>query len=267
MDLIRRNPLLAVLAVAAVLLAVAIALELALGDPAAPPASGRRAAAPEAKLLPPLAAVAPEQAYPETAGRPLFTPTRRPAPEAVVVQQPTFQKGQFVLLGVTIAGDTRIAMLREKSTGRLFRVERGRDVNGIKVQGVEPDGVVLAMGAEQEHVPLLVQRPGAPGAPAAAGHPPTASIVPTAPAGGPFAAAAPAGAHPPAAPGAANAPFPRQSNVPGMPPVAATTAGVVAPPPAANAAAQPNAPPAAEPALSPEELLARRRARRAQQTQ
>ena len=45
-------------------------------------AATKTAAASEVKLLPPIAPVVPDQAYPETAARPIFTPTRRPAPAA-----------------------------------------------------------------------------------------------------------------------------------------------------------------------------------------
>lgn len=272
MTLLRRSPLTAALLVGVGVLGGIFAIELAMGGPRQVPLGGRKAVPAEAKLLPPLAVTAPEQAFPETAGRPLFTPTRRPAPEVVATAQPTMQRGQFVLLGVTIAGDTRIAMLREKSTGRLHRIERGRDINGMKVSAIEPDSVVLALGAEQEQLPLTVQRPGAtpgaPGQPAAPGAAPPAAAAQ----GGPFAAAAPPGSVPGAPPVAAT-----PGNVPGSgsvfpsstprvgAPVTATTAGAVAPQPGAPAAGA--AAPAAEQALSPEEILARRRARRAQQNQ
>lgn len=272
-EFLRRNPILAALAAVAVLLAVALALEFVVSRPGGPAGPARRVAAADAKLLPPLVPVAPEQVYPETSARPLFTPTRRLAPEAVATQQPTFQRGQFVLLGVTIAGDTRIAMLREKSSGRLHRIARGGEVNGIKVAAVEPESVTLAMGAEQESLPLTVQRPGAPGQPAQPGQPviPPASATLQGPFG-PATAAAPV-AHAPAAPTGAppgfgpgpspgGFPVPTNSAMPAQGPI--PSQGAVPTPPLTSAAPQgadPNA------GLSPEEILARRRARRAQQTQ
>ena len=106
MDWLRRNPLLGVLALVCLLLAAAIGVEAELGAnlrDAMRPASGKPALPVEAKLLPPLLATAAEQAYPETVARPLFIPTRRPAPVVVAVPQSTFQKGQFVLAGVIVA--------------------------------------------------------------------------------------------------------------------------------------------------------------------
>ncbi len=245
MPFVQRHPMLAALAVVAALLAVIIALELALGSTTARIPEASRAGPPESKLLPPIVTMAPEQAYPETAARPLFTPTRRPAPEAPT-QQSAMVKGQFILQGVTIHGDTRIALLREKASGRTHRIERGRDVNGLTLASVEPDRVVLAQGPDREELVLTVQK-------------------------GP-----PAPPQPVPAPGAAGtivAPPPQAAPLPNpfAPPVghAITGAGPFAPPGYNPAPQAPSAP--VQPAqgaqsstapLTPEELLARRRARR-----
>jgi hypothetical protein len=221
-------------------------------DPNAP----RKAVPAEAKLLPPLAANTPEQAYPETATRPLFTPTRRPAPEAAAAAQNTFQPGQFVLQGVTIAGDTRIALLREKSTGRTHRIERGHEVNGIKVAEVQPEQVTLAQGGQTETLTLSVQKPAGATSPVQAG---------------PFAPPTPAQAPPPVATGVG--PPPTQAATPMA--IPGVTPGIPSPsstgfPPIPGAGAnplQPPAPQAGSTPMSPEELLARRRARRNQQNQ
>ena len=86
---------------AATALAVVIGVEHYLGSEE--PSGGPRlpAKVADARMLPPFALAAAEQAAPETAARPLFTPTRRPAPPAATVQ-PTMRKGQFVLTGVTV---------------------------------------------------------------------------------------------------------------------------------------------------------------------
>jgi type II secretory pathway component PulC len=254
MTWLQRNPLAAALSVLAIALATVIAFEAEYGSSLASvlaPGASRRAVPADAKLLPPLLATAPEQAYPETAARPLFIPTRRPAPEALAAPQSTFQKGQFVLQGVIAVGENRIAMLREKSNGRIHRVERGRELNGIKVLEIEREAVTLAQGGEQETLSMNVQKgPGAPQA--AAGQGPFAATA--APANA--APAAPAQVNPAAAPArAANAPIATPQNTP-HPSFAQN------PNPAARAV-----PEAAAAPMSPEELLARRRARRTQQNQ
>jgi general secretion pathway protein N len=267
---IQRHPLAFALSVLAALLAALIAIELAMGGSAAailgaPP---KRATAADAKLLPPLVAAAPEQAYPEMVTRPLFTPTRRPAPEAP--PQAAVVRGQFILLGTTVAGQTRIALLREKSSGRIHRVESGASVNGIRISQINPESVTLAHGSEDEVLSLQVQRPaGAPGSPGAA-------TAPGGLGGGPFAASSAGGSAPPGSPPSGN---PLPVGVPAQPAGAAPP-----PPPGAQSLAAPGGsfmppsvsvanpssaavPQSASSPMSPEELLARRRARRAQQTE
>ncbi|MEO7741779.1 MAG: hypothetical protein ABIR98_02435 [Usitatibacter sp.] len=265
----QRNPAVAVLAALAALLVVALALEVTLGGRETADAPPRRTVPAEAKLLPPLAPVVPEQAYAETAARPLFVPTRRPAPEVATAAAPAFQRGQFTLQGVIVIGGDRTAMLREKANGRIHRVEAGKEVNGVKVLKIDPATVTIGMGDEREDLSLSVQRQaiGAPGAPG--------SVPPQALAGqGPFAPSR--SAFP--APGAP----PQGVGQPGIPPrlpqgAQSLSAGSVPfPPGPQNIPANPVASPGAAPPpgaatdtmpMTPEELLARRRARRAQQNQ
>ncbi len=260
MDWLRRNPLLGVLAAICLLLAAVIGVEAGFGASlrdALKPASTKPALAADAKLLPPVVVAAAEQAYPETTARPLFTPTRRPAPPVAVAPQATFQKGQFVLAGVITVGDNRVAMLREKANNRIHRVEVGKEVNGIKVADIQREQVTLAQGAEQEVLTLSVLRPQQPGT----------SLGPAA-VQGPFGGiGANPGAPPAGAPPAQNpaGPFPMPGTVPGaLPPNPSlpNMSGIAGANPAARATPEAQTAP-----LSPEELLARRRARRTQQNQ
>jgi hypothetical protein len=250
-ELLRRNPLLAALAAACVGLAAIVAVELMTLGATPSTVAAKKGAPPEAKLLPPLAAASPEGAYPEIGARPLWIPTRRPAPPVVAASQQAFVKGQYVLQGVIMAGNTRIAMLKEKASGRIHRVELGRDVNGLHVAEVEPERVTLTQGGEREVIDLRVQRlPGTPGAaqPAAGGEPPQASGAV------PARSAAEAAA-------ARSGPF-------GPAPVQATPVPGAVPAPAAPANTVPGATPQQSAApMTPEELLARRRARRNQPTE
>ena len=248
---IARRPLVAALAGVALLLAVVVALELGTAPSGtAGAAPGKSPAPPDAKLLPPTLAQAPEQAYPEMAARPLFTPTRRPAPAEPGQGKQTFARGQFVLQGVIVVGDQRTALLKEKSTGKVHRVDRGKDVNGIVVERVDPTEVVLASGDEREKIALVVQKPETAargGTPAAADHPE-----------GPFGAQAPAVPQP-AAPPPASAPV--AQNPLARPATSAFNPGAANPNPV-----QATPSPTTQP-MTPEELLARRRARRNPPTQ
>jgi hypothetical protein len=262
---LQRHPLASFLAALAVALVAVIGVQTGFGSSLRLSAAGapaKRASPFEAKLLPAPVVASAEQAYPETAARPLFTPTRRPAPEAVAPS--TFNRGQFVLQGIIVAGNTRTALLREKSSGRINRVEQGRDIGGLKVAEIDREAVTLTQGPESEVLSLQVLKPApapgaAPGGVAAAtvgpfGPLPHAAVVNPPGVGMPPGAAT--GGLPPGAPVAASLP----GAAPGVPnPLAPGTSASNAP------AAQ--LPQATTSPMSPEELLARRRARRGQQSQ
>ena len=254
-EFLRRNPMVAVLAAICVGLAIIVAVELATLSTTPPAGAAKKAAPAEAKLLPPLAAASPDGAYPETTARPLWIPTRRPAPPAVAPTQQAFVRDQFVLQGVIMAGGTRIALLKEKASGRIHRVELGRDINGLHVAEVEPERVTLTQGGEREVIDLRVQRvPGGAGAPAQAG---AANVPPTA------AVAVPPRSAAEAATSARSGPFasPAAAPAPGGAPVPAVPSAAPANP-VPGAVPQQSAAP-----MTPEELLARRRARRNQPTE
>jgi general secretion pathway protein N len=271
MELVRRYPLISALCVLAAILVVVLGVEFASGTSLSERVAARGAppAAPvSAKLLPAVAAVNPDQEYAETGNRPLFTPTRRPAPSAVATPAvAAMTKGQFTLTGVTIAGPLKIALLREKSSGRVIRVEEGKDVNGITVAQVDPEQVKLTQGGDHEVVQLLVTK-GAPGPPPANPTASAASAGPFGPVAGP--PPSPAGVNP----NARAAPPPAAASAPAQPPNPNVNPnslfGPRANPLAPGQVGDPTTatPPTSQAApLTPEELLARRRARRAQQSQ
>lgn len=150
---------------AAAVLALTIGVEHYLGseEPAARPRAPAKVA--DARMLPPFAITAVDQVAPETAARPLFTPTRRPAPPAATVQ-PTMKKGQFVLTGVTVSAEASFAFLREVASGKTKSVRKGAEVNGLHVDLVEPRRVVLRQGQETEDLLLAIQTPAKSSAPA-----------------------------------------------------------------------------------------------------
>ena len=187
---------------------------------------------------------------------------RRPAPAAPVAGN-TMAKGLFTLQGVIGVGGMQIALLREKANGRVHRVEKGKEVNGMTLSAVEGDKVTLSQGTDSEVIALAVQK-----GPTVAAATPAAAPAPAAGAAGPFAPAPTAA--PPAPPG--------QPAQPVVPPPAARPPTAPPTPPGANPATRsgfgpfaPGTPPPTTSgteqsgaAMTPEELLARRRARRAQ---
>ena len=76
----------------------------------------------------------------QTVERPVFVPTRRPAPPAVSTAQeaakPRMQKGQFVLTGTAVVEQKSIAFLRESTGGKSRSVRVGETINGLLVAEV-----------------------------------------------------------------------------------------------------------------------------------
>jgi hypothetical protein len=249
--LLQRQPSIALAAGAAALLVLVIGIETGFGtrlSPAIPAGASKKAPPHDARILPQVAAIDAQKAYPEMVARPLFTPTRRPAPPAQAQPQAMFKRDQYLLQGVIIAGNTRIAMLREKATGKVYRVEKGRELNGVTLAEVNPESVTLALGKDQEVLPLQVLKQPSFGAP---------------PSPGPFGAAT-------AGPGAGPAPPGQASQNPAAVPQRGTLPPNVPKGPDFGPPVNPNSgavPQATSAPLTPEELLARRRARRVQQNQ
>jgi type II secretory pathway component PulC len=66
-------------------------------------------------------------------------------------------KGQFILLGVILSEDKKIAMLREIATGKVFRLEQGKEINGMQLEKLEPEKITLKQGDEREELTLKIQ--------------------------------------------------------------------------------------------------------------
>jgi hypothetical protein len=141
-------------------------------------ASANKRASLDTKVLPQfaLAPLSPSgSGYRETVERPLFIPTRRPAPAGNTAQM-AMKKGQFRLAGTTISAQVSVAYLFETSTNKTLRVNKGADVNGITVENVSANRVVLKQGDETEELflrtsnspkppppPPVASAPGQPG--------------------------------------------------------------------------------------------------------
>jgi len=104
----------------------------------------------------------------EIAMRPLFVHTRRPAPPppppVAVVTKPQMQKGQFVLTGTTIVAEGRYAHLKEKAANKSHVVPEGKEINGILVQEVNANQVVLTQHEDTEIVMLVTGKSQVPSA-------------------------------------------------------------------------------------------------------
>ncbi|MCL2297770.1 MAG: hypothetical protein FWC38_06305 [Proteobacteria bacterium] len=94
----------------------------------------------------------------ETVERPLFVPTRRPAPppDAVEKEPSKVERGLFVLSGTAIQGQTRIAFLRNARDNKPKTVRVGDVVEGMSVSVITADKVILTAGGQEEELLLKV---------------------------------------------------------------------------------------------------------------
>ncbi len=115
--------------------------------------SKQRIASLDSKILPAYSLAPMTAHYKETVERPLFIPTRRPAP-ASTASLTTMKKGQFKLAGTTVGAEVSVAYLYEAATNKTHRVNMGSDINGINVATVEATKVVLQLGDDREELSL-----------------------------------------------------------------------------------------------------------------
>ena len=118
-------------------------------------------------LLPEYRLAGEAAALDQTVSRPLFTPTRKPAPPpgAAAPQMPV---RRYLLLGTTLSQEGRFAFLKDAAGPRSRLVRKGDQIDGVMVVEIEPDRVRLAAGGQAEEVLLKGfsgQRPAAPAAP------------------------------------------------------------------------------------------------------
>lgn len=142
-----------------VFLVVIISLEHFFGQPGEGDIARAPAKVVEAKLLPDFSLPREVDSASDTAARPLFVPTRRPAPPVAVAAATEMKRGQFTLTGVTVTPDVSFVFLKEAGTGKTRSVKKGTEVNGMTLETVEPRRAVLKLGEETEILSLNVGVP------------------------------------------------------------------------------------------------------------
>ena len=75
-------------------------------------------------------------------------------PVTAANDEPAMQKHQFALLGTTLTGDRRMALLRQIASGESRVVDEGGQVGGMTVAVVQADRVLLRSGGYTEELQL-----------------------------------------------------------------------------------------------------------------
>ncbi|CAA7621448.1 hypothetical protein [Magnetospirillum sp. UT-4] len=129
-------------------LAAALAAFLLLRDDGGP--APDPVGAPPPQALPPLPwpETAPAARFAAMVERPLFAPTRRPAAPAAAAAAAV----ELELVGVALAGERRLALLRRKGETRIHRLAEGGALAGWRLDAVAPgtaslsrDGLTLSL--------------------------------------------------------------------------------------------------------------------------
>jgi hypothetical protein len=89
--------------------------------------------------------------------RPLFSPSRRPAPAEEIAAPNVEQEFGYTLKGVLIDIEARIALLSHKGGAGTVRQAEGTKIDGWLLKEVEADFVVVERNGEEEIVELLFQ--------------------------------------------------------------------------------------------------------------
>lgn len=86
---------------------------------------------------------APLTLYPEVLERPLFSPTRRPAPATTGLAAPAVTPDLPTLRGVMLAKGRRVALLDTGDASNPSRVTEGTRIGAWTVERIEADRIVL----------------------------------------------------------------------------------------------------------------------------
>jgi general secretion pathway protein N len=111
-------------------------------------------------------ALPPIESYAEVTARPLFSASRRPAPQQAA-QRGSLEPASLALIGIIISSQSRIALVQEAKSPKPIRLTEGQEVQGWTVQSILPDRIVIRRGTLEQEVKLHAASQGAQaGAPA-----------------------------------------------------------------------------------------------------
>lgn len=66
------------------------------------------------------------------------------------------QKGQFQMVGALILPEASYVWLKDVASGKTRRVEKGQTINGVLVQEVAAEEVILTQYEDSEHLAMKV---------------------------------------------------------------------------------------------------------------
>jgi hypothetical protein len=100
--------------------------------------------------------------YRDIVERPLFSETRRPAPdepEVIAEPEPETEEQELTLIGVMLTPDLQVALIEVDDQGKVARLKIGERTNGWTLESVESNKVVLRKGESAKELPLVRNKP------------------------------------------------------------------------------------------------------------
>jgi len=147
------------------LLAAALGLGLVVAyqalapvSPIAEPAPQSIALRPVPPLLPPAYVPPPPERFAIINLRPIFDPARQPVTEPEQTGPRSFAPPDLSLVGVAIASQVSIALLKKPMVRAAISVPLGQSIDGWKLVTIGPDFVVLHAGATDFTIKLRAAR-------------------------------------------------------------------------------------------------------------
>jgi general secretion pathway protein N len=138
-------------------LAALVALEWGAPSPANAASPPPVASAPKAAEAAPAFTLAPLSSFSAVTDRPLFSPDRRPAPEA---SETIGSWSALSLAGIVVTPASREVLITHGTPAKLVHLQEGQSVDGWVVRTIQSDRVVVANGGEQHELRFLGKQEG-----------------------------------------------------------------------------------------------------------
>lgn len=105
----------------------------------------------------PVFTLAPLSTFSAVTDRPLFSPDRRPAPQA---SEALSSWSGLSLAGIIVTPASREVLIAHGNPAKLVHLQEGQSVEGWVVRAIEPDHIVVANGSEEHELRFLAKKEG-----------------------------------------------------------------------------------------------------------
>ncbi|RMD62074.1 MAG: hypothetical protein D6826_08300 [Alphaproteobacteria bacterium] len=108
---------------------------------------------------PPVFEMPPARAFVQIVQRPIFSPTRRAAPQGEMTLEPAASSLDLRLVGIIISSSEQMALVAPRSSTNLVRLSQGDRFQGWTVELIEPHRVTFRRDNVAEQIELSYDEP------------------------------------------------------------------------------------------------------------